>query len=173
MEQNNDLVYQLKIVLKGSKPAIWRRLLVPASIDLQTLHSVIQTAMGWANLHLYRFEIDRVKYGDIGLKDDFCELRFEDARKAQLKKAVPYEKTRFSYEYDFGDGWEHEIIIEKILPARDGMKYPVLLCGKQACPPEDCGGMRGYAELLESVPNPVVKEYGRMMEACKPARTLK
>jgi hypothetical protein len=173
MELNNEFVFQLKVILKGSKPTIWRRLQIPGSIDLHDLHRVIQTAMGWSNLHLYRFEINGIQYGDCVLKYDFLGPRFEDARKAQLKKIVSYEKTRFSYEYDFGDGWEHEVIVEKILPARPGIAYPALLCGKQECPPEDCGGIRGYIELVESFPNPVVKEYGRMMEVHKPARTLK
>jgi hypothetical protein len=173
MEPTNELVYQLKVILKGSKPAVWRRLQVSGSTNFQSLHRILQTAMGWSNSHLYRFEIDGIQYGDVVFEEDFYGPHFEDARKVQLKKTIPYEKAHFSYEYDFGDSWEHEIIIEKILPAKSGIQYPLILCGKQDCPPEDCGGLRGYAEIQKTICNPIVEEYGRMMEACKTARILK
>jgi hypothetical protein len=175
MKQSNEIAYQLKVILKGSKPTVWRRLQVLGNIDLHSLHQIIQTAMGWANLHLYRFEVNGTNYGVIDSKDDFYGLHFEDARKIKLNKVVSYDKskTKFIYEYDFGDSWEHEIIVEQMIPFKDGVKYPTLLSGRQSCPPEDCGGLRGYALLLKSVRNPIEEEYERMMESCKTARILK
>jgi hypothetical protein len=173
MEHNNGVIYQLKVTLKGSKPAIWRRLQVQGNTDLHRLHEIIQNTMGWSNLHLYRFEIKGTKYGEISPEDDYWGLHFEDAQSTQLRRVIDGEKSKFNYEYDFGDNWEHEITVEKIIPAKAGVQYPVLLCTRQACPPEDCGGLRGYAELSETIRNPIEEEYARIMEECKIARIFK
>jgi hypothetical protein len=120
--------------------------------------------MGWTNSHLYRFEAAGIQYWEPDPENDFYELHFEDARKTRLRKVVPREKARFTYEYDFGDSWEHEILLERVLPAEPGAQYPVCVAGKRACPPEDCGGIWGYAELLEIIRDPMHGEYERMME---------
>ena len=160
-KQAYETVYQIKVTLKDSKPLIWRRVQVPDSITLHRLHMILQPAMGWTNSHLYRFEIAGTEYG---LPDPDGELPFVDSRRNKLNKVVQNEKTGFLYEYDFGDGWDHEIIIEKILPAESGAQYPVCLDGKRACPPEDCGGIWGYADLLKIIRKPSHEQYEEMME---------
>lgn len=92
------------------------------------------------------------------------ELHFMDSRRTKLSKVVTREKSGFAYEYDFGDSWEHQILVEKILPPEPGGQYPVCLAGKRACPPEDCGGIWGYDELLETIRDPLHEEYESMME---------
>jgi hypothetical protein len=160
-------VYQLKVVLIGSKPAIWRRLWVPGNASLAWLHAVLQVAMGWTNSHLHHFLTAEARYSDprfdegMGLdeNDDLNEA------KASLAQAVPDEGAHFGYEYDFGDSWEHEITVEKILP-RGTATATVALCldGARACPPEDCGGVWGYANLLKILKNRKHPEHRSMTE---------
>ena len=159
----NEVIYQLKVTLKESKPLIWRRFQVPGNASLHKLHRILQTVMGWTNSHLYRFEINEIEYGMPDPEDDFYELHFEDSSKVRLVKVLPFEKDRFTYEYDFGDSWQHDILIEKILPVELGANYPICLFGKRACPPEDCGGIWGYSDLLRIIRKPKDEEYERMM----------
>jgi len=164
-EQKNGMVYQLKITIKGRKPPIWRRVQVSGNITLHRLHMILQSVMGWTNSHLYRFDIAGIEYSlPDPFEDDFYALHFVDSRRTRLNKVVPGEKARFSYEYDFGDSWEHDILIGKILPVEPGAQYPVCLTGKRACPPEDCGGIWGYADLLKIICDPVHEEYEGMRE---------
>jgi len=160
----NQNIYQLKVTLKESKPSIWRQFQVPSNITLHRLHLIIQSVMGWTNSHLYRFEIGGVQYSVPDPEDDFNRLHFVDSRKTQLGKVVPADKAMFAYEYDFGDSWEHQVLVEKIIPPEPSTQYPVCLAGKRACPPEDCGGISGYDELLEIIRDPTHEEYDGMME---------
>ena len=137
-------VYQLKILLRQAKPPIWRRVQVPEDITLSDLHQVIQLTMGWYNEHLYQFYANDVYYGE------FDDLDVEDATKARLKD-IAREKSRFTYEYDFGDSWVHQITVEKILPPEPQKAYPRCIGGKRACPPEDIGGIWGYYQFLEAL----------------------
>ena len=157
-------IYQLKVTLKESKPPIWRRFQVPGNVTLHRLHLILQSIMGWTNSHFYRFDIESIQYSVPDPDDDFNELHFVDSRRTRLIKVASREMARFTYEYDFGDSWEHEILIEKILPADPGAQYPVCLAGKRACPPEDCGGIGGYDELLETIRDPLHENYESMME---------
>lgn len=155
-------IYQLKITLKYSRPPIWRRLQVPADIKLGKLHRVLQIAMGWTDSHLHQFHIGDTDYGVPDPELQFPgELRSE--RSVPLNR-VAAEGDRFFYEYDFGDGWEHEIEVEKVLPAETGKRYPLCLAGKHACPPEDCGGIPGYENLLEVMRDPSNEEYAETIE---------
>ena len=116
--------------------------------------------MGWANYHLYQFTIGGATYS----RPDFeLELDEEDAQKVKLAQVVS-EKDRFVYEYDFGDSWEHELLVEKISQPEKGKRYPLCLTGKRACPPEDCGGIWGYTDLLEIIQDPDHEEYEEMMD---------
>src|SRR6266540_3653023 len=134
-----DPVLQVRITLaEVADPAVWRRLLVPAAIRLDRLHQVIQATMGWDNYHLHVFSDGRVNYG---IPDP--ELAFRDERKATLHDLIPREGGRARYTYDFGDDWEHEILVEKLLVAEPGLRYPLCVAGEGACPPEDCGGAWG------------------------------
>ena len=152
-------IYQLKITLIGTHPPIWRRLQVPADISLGKLHWVIQAAMGWDGTHMHAFGVDGVSYG---VTDPELEMKSE--ARVKLRQAAPNEKSRFRYEYDFGDDWQHDILLEKILPAAPGTNYPICIKGKGACPPEDCGGVWGYAGLLETLADPESEGYEEMME---------
>jgi len=159
--QTNRPVYQLKVTLKGSKPPIWRRVQVPGNTILSELHGIIQVAMGWENCHLYQFEI-----GGRYFSDPVPEWgdQMKDAGRTRLNQVVTRGKTKFAYDYDFGDGWQHEILVEKIQPAEAGVPYPSCLSGKRACPPEDCGGIWGYADLLEIINDPEHEEYEERIE---------
>ena len=164
-EQANGTVYQIKVTLRESKPLIWRRVQVPGNITLHKLHMILQSVMGWTNSHLYRFDIAGTQYSiPDPVEDDFSELHFVDSRRSRLSKVVSLEKAGFTYEYDFGDSWNHEILVEKMLPPEPGVQYPVCLAGKRACPPEDCGGIYGYYECLEALKNPDDPDYADRLE---------
>jgi len=152
----NGKIYQVKITLKYVRPPIWRRVQVRGDITLAKLHEIIQIAMGWFDSHLHQFRMGKVYYGTPDI-DEFSELNLKDDSKAQLGRVLTKLKQKLIYEYDFGDGWEHEILLEKILPPEPGVRYPRCIGGARACPPEDCGGPGGYAELLEALPQTVVR----------------
>ncbi len=149
---------QLKIVLKYSKPAIWRRLLVKSSSSLLELHHSIQIAMGWKNCHLYEFKVDNYRIGEPNEEFDDMDSKVIDARNITLAEILPGIK-KFLYEYDFGDGWLHEITVEKTVLLEKNVQYPWCLSGKLNCPPEDCGGIPGFYELLEILKNKKHPEY--------------
>jgi len=156
-------IYQLKITLRDSRPPIWRRVLVPADFTLAKLHWVIQHAMGWTNSHLHHFRVGETYYSLPAPYTDWDELNEKDSRKVRLDQIAPRVKAKFVYEYDFGDSWEHEIVVEKILP-EPGVKYPTCLKGKGACPPEDVGGVWGYAGFLEAIHDPNHEEHKMYLE---------
>jgi Plasmid pRiA4b ORF-3-like protein len=160
MSGSVDSVLQVKISLLGtSKPPVWRRLLVPATIRLDKLHDVIQVAMGWEAYHMHAFADGSSEYG---LADP--ELEHRDERKATLGRLLKQEGERIRYTYDFGDSWEHDIAVEKALTTEPGVRYPVCLAGKGACPPEDCGGVWGYEHLREVLADPADGEHEDMLE---------
>ena len=155
------VVYQIKVTLRGSKPPIWRRFQVASDTSLVQLHRILQCVMGWEDYHMHQFIVGGVMYGNADAMEDFDTV---DEKTVTLDKIVRREKFKFIYEYDFGDGWEHELLIEKILPAEDGKAYPVCLTGKRACPPEDCGGIWGYSGFLEAVQDPDHPEHEEMLD---------
>ncbi|RAO14861.1 plasmid pRiA4b ORF-3 family protein [Micromonospora noduli] len=140
-------IFQLKMSLTGTRPPVWRRVLVPAGYTLDRLHRVVQHAMGWRDCHLHSFEIDAVQYGE---PDPDGELALHDELDVRLD-AVLGKGSRFSYTYDFGDWWEHDLIVEDALTADPDERYPVCLAGERACPPEGVGGPLGYQALLEAL----------------------
>lgn len=154
-------LYQIKITLADSKPPIWRRLQVHSNIKLNVFHEVVQDSMGWLNYHLHGFEKNGVRYG---IKDDDFDLDIKEEQKFKLSDLLTKEKDSMNYEYDFGDGWEHKIILEKILPF--DISAPLVRCikGKRACPPEDCGGIWGYENLIEIIKDPTHEEHKAMLE---------
>jgi|GEM_PF-1063182 len=161
--QTTKQVYQLKVALLEIEPIIWRRFLVPSSVTLHRLHLILQDVMGWSNYHLYRFQIGREEYGEPDPDNEFYELNFKNSRRMKLGQVVTKKGDVFRYEYDFGDSWEHMLLVEDILKYRPDMRYPVCLAGERACPPEDCGGPHGYANLLEIISDPDHEEYQDMM----------
>jgi Plasmid pRiA4b ORF-3-like protein len=156
-------VFQLKVTLKGKKPPIWRRVLVDASSTLGQLHEVIQAAFGWWNYHLYEFEFGRIRYG-IPDPDGFdVGPPTRDARTARVGD-VAGAGSSFTYTYDFGDNWEHKITVERALDTPPVPTLPACIDGRRAGPPEDCGGVWGYAELLAILADPSHPEHAERAE---------
>lgn len=152
-------VFQLKISLRGAKPPIWRRLEVPADIDLARLHRVIQTAFGWQDSHLHVFETD---YGEFGIED--AELGHHAEEPVELEQIAPGAGEKIRYTYDFGDDWVHDILVEKVLARDETATYPRCTGGRRAAPPEDCGGISGYADLLAILADPSHPEHQDRLE---------
>jgi hypothetical protein len=150
-------IAQLKIVLAGIRPHIWRRLLVPERITLASLASVLERTMGWESYHLHQFEIDGVDYGPTDLEEP---LPVHEERDRRLSDFALKKAGRFYFDYDFGDGWEHRITVEKLLEPEPGIGYPLCIDGARACPPEDVGGVGGYREFLKALRNPRHPEHG-------------
>ncbi len=150
-------VLQLKVTLLDIQPPVWRQLLVDASTSLDRLHECIQAAFGWWNYHLYEFEIDDKRYG-IPDPDGDDGPPVKPAHRAVLN-TVADTGDSFTYAYDFGDGWEHEVTVEKSIPLPPGMTLPACIDGRRACPPEDCGGPWGYMELLRVLGDPSHPEH--------------
>jgi Plasmid pRiA4b ORF-3-like protein len=156
-------IHELKITLCGSKPPIWRTVAVPSGMRFSDLHEVIQIVMGWTNSHLHQFIIPD-NQSERYLSDPEAELdNAEDERKVKLSELAPAVKSKFIYEYDFGDGWKHLIEVVRIGPPAEGVKYPVCLAGKLACPPDDCGGLGGYYNILEALKDPKREDYEDML----------
>lgn len=159
-------VYQFKITLGDASPPIWRRIQVK-HCTLDKLHEHIQTAMGWTNSHLHLFQIGEQRYVDPELfEEDWSETEYQDSTTTRLTDVLPTDGAplHIRYEYDFGDGWIHDVLFEGVRPAEPGVKYPICLEGKRACPPEDVGGLRGYADYLEALADPTHEEHEMMLE---------
>lgn len=158
-------VHQLKVSLRGSKPPIWRRIQVASGTRLDELHKILQIVMGWEDYHLHQFITGKrphLEFYGSAENDDGSEMA--DETEYTVAQIAPREKAKFVYEYDFGDSWEHEIVVEKILPQAPDSEYPLCLAGKCACPPEDVGGVWGYGEFLEILSNPKHPEYEERLE---------
>jgi hypothetical protein len=149
-------IFQAKISLQHIAPPIWRRVEM-SDCDLEELHDIIQIVMGWEEMHMHAFVIDGEQYGTDG--DFECDSRF-----VRLSEVLETGHTRFEYDYDFGDDWEHIIDIEKTLPAEEGVRYPRCVAGERACPPEDSGGPYGYPYLLEKLHDPEHEEHEEAVE---------
>ena len=158
-----NTVYQLKVTLDDSKPPIWRRILVPENITLYDLHEIIQRVMGWRNYHLHMFKIAGQIYGGPA-DDETGMLGTKNETLYRINQLGLREKSKFSYEYDFGDSWEHTILVEKITSTDPSAHYPVCVTGKRACPPEDVGGIWGYVDFLEAIADPNHVEHDEMLE---------
>ncbi len=157
-------VYQLKIQLEPNyiKPPIWRRILVKSNISFMDLHKIIQVTMGWENAHLWSFDYENYSISKPSKFDTFGDTI--DANTIKLSEVLKKVKSKISYTYDFGDGWDHIITLEKILEVVDiNQKLPTCIKGKRACPPEDCGGVWGYQNLLDIISNKKHPEHDEMI----------
>lgn len=157
-------IAQIKIVIEGIDPPIWRRLLVPRETVLGDLHHMIQAAFGWWDYHLHEFEIGGLHYGDPELLEDgaFAESpRVFDETGVRLYD-FESDAPPFLYRYDFGDGWHHYVEIETLLTRKKDRKYPACIDGARSRPPEDVGGVGGYAEFLEAFHDPEHEEHHDM-----------
>ena len=149
------MVYTLKVTLMETDPPIWRRLRVSGQTTLARLDRIIQTAMGWTNSHLHTFTAGGVVYGAPNAE---WETKVRNERRARLGGIASEPGEAFIYEYDLGDSWRHQVLVEEVW-AEAGEESPVCLAGARACPPEDCGGVDGYYETLERLRDPDDEEH--------------
>jgi Plasmid pRiA4b ORF-3-like protein len=161
---STNTIARLKITLDDVKPTVLRRIEVPAEITLDRLHLTIQAAMGWHNSHLYELRLGDVSwstpYPEIDSEGDFL-----DARKVRLRDVLAdLGKNKLAYLYDFGDGWEHSIRFEGFAEPEAGLLYPRLIEVSRPCPPEDCGGPWGYADLLKAIRDPSDERHAELLE---------
>ena len=150
-----DQVFEIQIILRGSKPKIWRRMLIPSDLPLSDFHEVIQTSMGWQDSHLHQFEKNNIYYTMKIEGDDFYDnKKKKDYKDLVVSDLLTKKHDRITYEYDSEDRWEHDIFLEEIVPSDSQTKYPLCIEGKMSCPPEDCGGIQGYHDILVIIKNP-------------------
>ena len=155
-------IYQIKVTLQGSLPPIWRRIQVRSSTRLHRLHEIIQVVMGWENAHLHQFIVGDTYYG---MREWFPdEPEVNDETGFSLGRITRTVGTVFLYEYDFGDSWQHELLVEGIASPEKGIGYPVCTAGARACPPEDVGGVWGYEEFLDAIADPAHSEHDGYLE---------
>jgi Plasmid pRiA4b ORF-3-like protein len=161
-------IYQIKVTLKNSKLPIWRRIEVRGDATLGELHAIIQMAMGWNNSHLHHFIVGKSpNLRFIGAPapyevDDMTDEENED--QITLGQVLSAAKPKITYEYDFGDSWEHEVVLEKVVEAEAGAHYPRCVAGENACPPEDVGGVWGYVDFLQAINNPEHNQHEEFLE---------
>ncbi len=154
-------VFQLHLQLEHVQPLIWRRLLVDSRISLPELHNAIQAVMGWYDSHLHEFFQGRLRFS---VPDPEFDAEVQDERHVRLDQLLKKPQDTLHYVYDFGDDWLHLLTLEAILPWQPNQVLPLCTQGARACPPEDCGGPPGYAELLEVMANPQHPEYDDMID---------
>ena len=153
-------VHTLKVTLCDVEPTVWRRIVVRSEMPLPKLARVLEVAMGWQGYHLHMFDVGGVLFGDPDEDADYVI----NEKHATVKQVLPRLDSRLRWDYDFGDGWEHEVVVEAIESPTEGGRYPMCLDGKRACPPEDCGGAGGYMRLLEALSDPKDPEHDVLAE---------
>lgn len=155
-------LYQLKIQLIGvTKPPVWRLIELPESTNLYHLHYLIQGAMGWENEHLHEFTQFDQSYS---VPSPYKGEPVTDSRKVRIDKLLKNIGDTLTYLYDFGDGWEHSIVLKKITPYKGKAGKPALLDGKGACPPEDCGGHWAYEDIKLILSDPKHPDYADWLD---------
>lgn len=158
-------VVRLKIALVDTEPSIWRQVDVPASASLKDMHSIIQAAMGWQNCHLHQFHVGKQTINGPGFDDPgFSGERSISAARVQLGELIARKVKRFAYVYDMGDSWEHELRIEKVLPAEPQTTYPRFVDGAGRCPPEDIRGLPGFYNFLEALEDPAHPDHEDLVD---------
>ena len=163
----SDKIYQIKITLKGSKPPIWRRILVESDMLLSDFHKILQTTMGWLGGHLHEFVEGNKSYRSRLDDDDFWDSSVDvdyNKKGTRIRTLLKKIGDKIIYEYDFGDGWQHTILLEEILPVDPEKVYPICIAGKMKCPPEDVGGIYGYEDILEVLKDPDNERYEEMID---------
>lgn len=154
-----EQLYRMHLALLESDPLIWRQLQVPGSMSLHTLHRVLQVVMGWETYHLYEFIVADHHYSEPSPEWAEYDLVMENSRAVRLEMLLFGPDQRLRYVYDFGDNWEHELVVEEVVSTRAAVRAAICLDGAYAGPPEDCGGVHGYAEMLEVLTDPSHEEY--------------
>ncbi len=153
----------LRVELCDSEPLIWRQVEVPTSITLKVLHGVVQAAMGWFDQHLWEFRIGKRSFG-LPIDDDWGTERCTGAAKVRLREVLNPRRTVITYVYDFGDDWEHKLILTDIRQGEPGIGYPRYVAGEGNAPPEDCGGIPGFYEKLAIAADPSHPEHGEIRD---------
>ena len=156
-------IYRIHVSLLDIKPPIWRRIELSSQTTLRQLHRILQIAMGWENSHLHEFLVGRHRYGVADpTYDEPGDVIAEG--KVRLSEVLSTPGAQIHYVYDFGDYWQHAVMLEEIEPARLDIEYPRVLDGARSCPPEDCGGTGGYADLLDILTDPNHEDFQHMRE---------
>jgi pRiA4b ORF-3-like protein len=156
-------IYQMKVTLLGSQPPIWRRVLVPHDTTLGKFHQVLQVTIGWTGRHLHQYRCGDTYYG---VPDPEFGMECLSEKRTLLAEVLTRPGSRMVYEYDFGDGWEHDVVLEKILAPVPDQVYPIAADGKGACPPEDVGGIGGYIHFLEAMHDHTHPDHPEMVDWC-------
>jgi hypothetical protein len=158
--RRTKVIVQIKVkLLEVSKPPVWRRLQLPADTHLDHLHDIIVAAFGWQDYHMHAFTSGGEEFGV-----PEPELGHTDERRVSLGQLIGGIGDRLRYTYDFGDDWEHEIVVEDLLDPDPDTHYPILVAAKGACPPEDCGGPWGYADLKAILGDPSHEQHQQMLD---------
>ena len=162
-------IYQLKVTLKHSAPPIWRRILIRSNLKLDRLHPILQIVMGWSNCHLHQYHVragfKQTTYGVPEPDYESFGCQMHDERRFTVSDLLTAPKRKIFYEYDFGDSWIHDLLLEKILPPDPEFKHPICLAGANACPPEDSGGIAGFqGHFLKALSDPQHEEHESMKE---------
>jgi len=157
--------YQLRVTLKYLEPEIWRRLLVPDTVTLAQLHRCLQITMGWSNSHMHQFQIAKTHYGTPDRQWEDVNPTLNE-KNFTLTDVLGKTVKKFAYLYDFGDDWEHEVRVEKILPITDQPSPLQCTGGANACPPDDVGGVPGYCDFVAAVLDPKHPEHDELLEWC-------
>ena len=153
----------LRIELNDSDPRIWRVVEVPTSITLKVLHDIVQVTMGWLDYHLWEIVIAGQAYG-LPMDEDWGAAPRKVAAKVRLRDVLSPGTTTIDYTYDFGDSWEHRLVVSDVRPADPGTAYPRFIAGERDCPPEDCGGIPGFFEMLEARADPTHPDHAEISE---------
>ncbi len=153
----------VRIELLDTDPLIWREVEVPTSITLKVLHDIVQITMGWLDQHLWEFKIGGRTYG-LPMDEDWGTAPRTEAMKVRLRDVLKPRKTVIDYTYDFGDSWEHRLTVTKIRPGLPGVSYPHYVGGEWDCPPEDCGGIPGYYNMLDALADPEHPDHAEVAE---------
>ncbi|GAC1592701.1 MAG: plasmid pRiA4b ORF-3 family protein [Sphingomicrobium sp.] len=153
----------LRIELKNTDPPIWRLVEVPTSITLEVLHDIVQVTMGWLDYHLWEIVVDGQAYG-LPMEEDWGTAPRKVAGRVRLRDVLTPGTTTIDYTYDFGDSWEHKLTISDVRPGDPTAAYPRFIAGKRDCPPEDCGGIPGYYDLLEARADPKHPDHDEITE---------
>jgi len=156
-------VATLRIELKDTDPLIWRVVEVPTSITLKVLHDIVQATMGWLDYHLWEFVIAGQAYG-LPMDDDWGTAPRKVASRVRLRDVLSSGTTTIDYTYDFGDNWEHRLIVSDVRRGACGLAYPRFVAGERDCPPEDCGGIPGFYEMLEARADPTHPDHAEISE---------
>lgn len=156
-------ILQLRVSIRGMSPPVWRKLLINSDTTLHELHLMIQAAMGWYNCHLYEFSYGQDKYSNLDHWDEIPEEEI-DSTQVTLGDLDLSEGDELTYLYDFGDNWEHTVSVQKILAQDTSYRLPACIGGKRNCPPEDCGGVYGYYDVLKTAGDPQDPEHDEMVE---------